>query len=157
MTWWLNWRLWVALVLAIALAASHWKAYTLGGATEKAARLADQLEISKQSLRAVETTMAKTTALQATADKIDGEKDAQIYSLGRRVADLHERLRQRPNRPNDLPAPASPGQAASGCTGAGLYGQDGRFLVGEAATAAQLRIHLKACYANYESARAALK
>lgn len=153
----LNWRIWVALGLVIALAASHWKAYSLGGASERAARLADQLEISKQSLRAVEKTMAKTADLQAQAEKIDGDKDAQINSLAARVDTLNQRLRQRPERPNHLPATASAGQAAGGCTGAQLYRDDSSVLVGEAAAADTLRIALKACYAQYDAARAALK
>lgn len=156
MSWWLNWRIWAALALSVALAGALWKAYNLGGATERAARLADQVEISKQSLRAVEKTLAKTAELQAQADTVDGDKDAQIHTLSARVADLDERLRKRPSRPNGVPATPSVGEVAGGCTGAGLFAEDARFSLGEAATAATLRIHLKACYARYDAARAAI-
>ena len=73
--------------------------------------------------------------------------------------DTRERYRlvqgdpERPARGARVPAPASPGSAASGCTGAELYRSDGEFLVRESARADAIRIELQACYAAYERAR----
>lgn len=60
----LNWRLWAALAIAVALAASHWKAYSMGGA-EYRARMAElQTEMlakaatASEDARKIEQTMA---------------------------------------------------------------------------------------------------
>lgn len=154
----LNWRLWAGLALAVALAASYWKAYTMGKSTVQAKWDAQSLEVAKQSLKLSEQTTRTTTNLQAAVDTIEVTKNAQIDQLNVTVASLSSELRKRPQRPNggNLPNDPGVGKTASGCTGAGLFGQDAEFLVGEAATAARLRIALKACYSQYDQARGAI-
>lgn len=156
--WLLNWRLWAGLALTVALAASYWKAYTMGKSTIQAKWDAQSLEVAKQSLKLSEQATRTTTNLQAAADNIEVTKNAQIDKLNVTVASLSGELRKRPQRPSGGNLPNNPGigKVVSGCTGAGLYGQDAEFLVGEAATAARLRIALKACYNQYDQARGAL-
>ena len=94
----------------------------------------------------------ETADLQANADKLRGEKDAQIAILSNQRDAALASLRARPARPS---APASDGQTATGCTGSQLYRDDGEFLVREAARADEIRIALKVCYAEYDAARKA--
>lgn len=151
----LNWRLWAAAAIAITLAASHWKAYTAGKAGIRAEWNAERLEQANQSRKLLEKSAAETAELQAQAEQIQGAKNAQIQALNSRVAALNTELRNRPQRPSGTGVPANPptGGTASGCTGAGLFGEDAEFSLGEAATAQTLRIHLKTCYARYNAVR----
>lgn len=154
----LNWRLWAGLAIVAALAASHWKAYTMGKSTVQAKWDAQALAIAKQSLKLSEEATRTTTNLQASADNIEVSKNAEIDKLNVTVASLAGELRKRPQRPigGNLSQDPGAGKAGAGCTGAGLYGQDAGFLIGEAATSAKLRIALKACYSQYDQARDAL-
>ena len=153
----LNWRVWAAVALAVALAASHWKAYHLGGAAARAQALAAELAQAQQTAELQSAAAAATATLQANADKLRKSKNAQITSLGLELDDALKRLRERPARPgaSDLPTPAGPG-TVPGSTGAGLYREDGEFLTREAARAKRLQLDLTQCQAAYSAARAAL-
>ena len=153
----LNWRVWAAVLLTVALAASHWKAYHLGGAAARAQALAAELAQAQQTAALQSAAAAASATLQANADKLRKSKNAQITSLGLELADALKRLRDRPARPgaSDLPAPAGSG-AVTGSTGAGLYREDGEFLSREATRAKRLQLDLAQCQAAYNSARAAL-
>jgi len=83
---------------------------------------------------------------QATADKIEKDKNDQINAINNRLANALVELRNRPSRPK------SEATNASTCgTGATLYAEDGSFLIGEAARADTLRSALQACYEQYDS------
>ena len=81
---------------------------------------------------------------QATANKIEKEKNAQIEAINRQLVDAISELRKRPGRPE------TPG-AGQGGTGATLYAQDAEFLIREAARADKIRAGLDACYKQYDS------
>lgn len=102
--------------------------------------------MASASHRANELVAAATLAV--ITQKAQNEK----ADLQRRVAALTDSLRNRPDRPasgGDVPqSPANP----MACTGAGLYREDGAFLVGESARADQLRADLAACQAAYDAA-----
>lgn len=153
----LNWRVWAAVLVAVCLAASHWKAYKLGGSEARAILAQEREGLAKQSARVVEQTLAKQTDLQNKADAQRRNKDAQITRLNTDLAAALDGLRDRPPRPGpgDLPATTGPGPAA-GCTGAQLYRPDAAFLTRIAGEADRLRIDLGQCQAAYESARQAL-
>lgn len=97
-------------------------------------------------------------ALNDQADIIRKDSHDAIKNLDGRVADLLGQLRRtradRPVAQSGQPAEAS-GSVAS-CTGAGLYRPDGEFLVGIAASAAQVGIERDECRALYNAARIAL-
>ena len=93
----------------------------------------------------------KEAALQASMDKLRMEKNNELARLNTTVRNLTASLRNRPERPA-VPASASAGDGATGCTGAGLYKPDGQFLVGESSRADQLRLALKACQDAYRKA-----
>lgn len=95
--------------------------------------------------RATENTWKVNTA------SIKKERDDEIKDIAaERDAALAE-LRNRPRRPapGTTEAPSN-GQAASGCTGAQLYGNDAEFLIREASDADTIRTALKACYRQYD-------
>lgn len=96
--------------------------------------------------------------LAANASKIEKEKNDEISSIAAVRDGLLEQLRTRPGRGTATGAAptAANGQAAGGSTGAQLYAEDAGFLVREAARADEIRVSLKACYAQYDDARAAL-
>ncbi len=95
--------------------------------------------------RATENTWRVNTA------SIKKERDDEYKAIAaERDAALSE-LRNRPRRPAPGTTESTTnGQAASGCTGAQLYGNDAEFLIREAARADGTRIALKACYAQYD-------
>lgn len=153
----LNWRVVAGLILTVLLAGSHWKVYHMGGASVQAKWNAESLSVAKQSLRLSEEATRTTTNLEAAADQLKGNKNAQIRTLDARVAELTGQLRDRPERPRegDLPASAIAGAVPS-CTGAGLYRSDAEFLIGEAARAKRLQLDLAQCQAQYNKVRDSL-
>lgn len=70
-----------------------------------------------------------------------------LAALSSRVGDALYRLRDRPERPAFPASGASSAAPGAGGTGAGLFAEDARFLVGEAARADRLRAALAECYA----------
>lgn len=148
----------VALVIALALAGTHWKAYTAGAKGVQAEWGAEKLTQAAQTLQLMADAQAATARLQAKADTQRRTKNAQIARLNADLSTALAGLSDRPARDSagSVPAHATPGDPAPGCTGAQLYRDDSEFLARLAADADQLRIGLQACYAGYEAARAAL-
>lgn len=120
------------------------KALQVDVATQEAIR-AETARLAEAARRAAE---ARHQA-EVAASKERTERE--IADLELRVADLAERLRNRPERPSGA---AVSGSAATpvACTGAQLYREDGKFLVGEAARADRLRIQLADCQRQYDAA-----
>lgn len=151
----LNWRAWAALALTVALAASHWKAFVMGGNSVRVKWDADKLAIARQSLKLSELATRETVDLQTKSDTLREQKNAQINKLNAAIAVALDSLRERPQRPADgsLPETAATGPA---CTGARLYADDAAAFVREAARADAQRLQLVECQAAYGSARDAL-
>jgi hypothetical protein len=157
MTYLLNWRVWAAILVAVALAASHWKVYKLGQTGVRAEWNAEKLDTAQQTLRLLEKNAATTTALQDNADTLRRTKNAQITRLSADLAAALAGLQNRPDRPSAASVPTDTGAGPNpGCTGAQLYRADSEFLVREAARADRLLADLAQCQAAYDSARAAL-
>lgn len=155
----LNWRIWAAVMVAIFLAGTHWKAYTAGQKSIQAEWNAEKVEQSRLSI-ALQNKNVKTTAeLQANTDKRNGELHAQINRIASERDRLADELRNRPERPSegDLSTATGDGKGVSGCSGKGLYREDGGFLVRESSDAAVLQAGLKSCYAQYDDARTKLE
>lgn len=122
-----------------------WTQTALEKLTAKIAVMAAVTAETDKRWRATENTW-KVTAYQIQKERDD--ENAKIAA--ERDAALAE-LRNRPRRPAPGTAEASGnGQAASGCTGARLFGDDAEFLIREAARADTTRIALKACYKQYD-------
>lgn len=122
-----------------------WTQTALEKLTAKIAVMAAITNETDKKWRATESTWKVKTA-QIVKDKdneiqaIDAERDAALA-----------KLRNRPRRPapGTAQSPAN-GEAASGCTGARLFGDDAEFLIREAARADTIRVALNACYAQYD-------
>lgn len=97
----------------------------------------------------------KEQSMQATADKLRRDKDAQINSLNARVRTLTAELQNRPERPttSSITPDARLGLVAKGCSGAELYREDAEFLVREAARADTIREGYRQCTQQYETVR----
>lgn len=66
----LNWRIWAAVSIAVALAASHYKAYHAGGASARAELQAYQLEATQAAAAASEAARKKEAAYQTSIAKV---------------------------------------------------------------------------------------
>ncbi|HKR17670.1 hypothetical protein [Rhizorhapis sp.] len=145
---------WQALCIAlVALSALLWlRTDRIAGQRDRA--LATVAEMHRQSKAADKSYRATEKRLADNARSITKEKNDAIADL---VADrnaLLEQLRTRPRRPATAATTvATNGQAAPGCTGAQLYRDDSEFLAREASLSDEIRISLKACYAQYDDAR----
>ena len=163
MAWLLNPQLLIVLALAVAWPLSLWQAFSRGEIAGRAAVQqqwdAEATTRAQATLRLVERAHATSQALQDKAAEQRKATNDQITRINRAHALAIERLRDRPERPNgaDLPEVAGTGQAASGCTGAGLFRSDSAVLIGIGRDADELRINLKSCYSAYDAAREALK
>jgi hypothetical protein len=144
-----HWK-WVALgslaiFAGIQTLRLSWAQTALEKLTAKIAVMAAITNETDKKWRATESTWKVKTA-QIVKDKdneiqaIDAERDAALA-----------KLRNRPRRPapGTAQSPAN-GEAASGCTGARLFGDDAEFLIREAARADTIRVALNACYAQYD-------
>jgi len=81
---------------------------------------------------------------QLAVNKINKEKNDQIASINRSLADALDSLRSRPSRAQQ----ASDGES---CTGRSLPAEDASFLTREAARADEIRAGLEACYRQYDA------
>jgi hypothetical protein len=153
----LNLRVWAAILIAVALAASHWKAYKLGQTGVRAEWDAEKLDTAQQTLRLLEKNAATTAALQDNADSLRRTKNAQITRLNADLATALAGLQNRPDRPSAGSVPTDTGAGPNpGCTGAQLFRPDAGFLVRESARADKLLADLAQCQAANDQARAAV-
>lgn len=147
-----------AAVMALACAAAGVLAYRTGHANGAAAVTAEwsreRAATARATVQALERRIETETALRAAIDRQRQEhareKD-RIAAAHRRIVDS---LRERPARADhpDVPGDPAAGPAAAWCTGARLHREDGEFLAGEAARAAELQAELRACHATQRCA-----
>ena len=103
-----------------------------------------------------EAARAKEQELQAGADRLRREKDAEIKNLNARATALTNSLQQRPSsstQTGSLSGSSSTRSGVSGCSGKELFREDAESLVQIAIEADSLRLALKQCYAQYDSLR----
>ena len=154
----LNWRVWAAILVAVALAASHWKVYKVGQNEVQAKWTAEKLDTAQQTLRLLESRDRTTTALQDNADTLRRNKNAHIARLDADLATALAGLQNRPDRPSAGSVPTDTGAGPNpGCTGAQLYKSDAGFLSREADRAERLLADVAQCQAALDKARTALK
>lgn len=66
----LNWRVWAAIALAVALAASHWKAYDLGGQSVQVKWDAYIAEETQQAQAELAKRLEKESALKVSQERL---------------------------------------------------------------------------------------
>lgn len=119
-------------------------------AVEEAKDEVNKSWIAKQLEKDIER-KATENRIRDEALALEREKNEEIYKLNSVVVDLRNRLRNRPSR-ETVVYRESPGDTKA-CTGAGLFREDGEFLIGEAARAKRVLIERDYYYEQYEQAR----
>lgn len=153
-------KVWLEIAIAALISAACWYGYHLiyERGADHVQRKWDSVERERAeaSAKVAADALAITKDLQAKMDQQRGESNAQIKSLNVTLGSAIAGLSNRPSRGDAGSVPGNP-TAGAGCTGAGLFKQDGEFLARESARADKLRIDLQACQAAYGAARDALK
>jgi Protein of unknown function (DUF2514) len=149
---------WLILAFVLAVGAAAGGGYYKGNSAGKS-EVQQQWDKEKADQYAAyakgqEEARQREQALQANADKLRREKDAEIRNINARAAALTNSLRDRQTRPTEASAVSSAsGARPTGCSGKELYREDGAFLVGLAAEADGLKAALDQCYRQYDAAR----
>lgn len=150
----------LAAVVAIGVAAGggYYQGNSAGKAEVQQRWDKEKAEQYAEYAKGQEAARAREQEMQAAADKLRKEKDAQINNINARATALSNSLRDRQTRPAQTGAVSSaPGVGPSACTGKELYREDGEFLVRIAREADELRIALKQCYNQYDAVRQTVK
>lgn len=119
----------------------------------QAAVKADAIERTELARRAEADRRERMGVFEAALAAINLKEANEKQALAADVSRLRGELRQRPQRTAGAGAVSGgSGSAVGGCTGAGLYREDGDFLVGEAAAAKTLARQLASCRSKYNEA-----
>ena len=143
-------------VLAIGVAAGggYYKGNSAGKSEVQQAWDKEKADQYAAYAKGQEEARKKEQQLQANADKLRKEKDAEIRNISARATALANSLQQRQTRPTESSTvSSSPGVRPTACTGKELYREDGEFLVRLSREADELAAALKQCYAQYDAAR----
>jgi len=124
----LNWRVWAALALAVALAASHWKAYSMGGAEYRAKMAERNAELMAEAATASE---ANRKTEQAMAAKLRKAQDDYAKMQKVNAGNALELARVRGDFKTALNSRCTANPTAPGCSDGG--GRLERKLLGECA------------------------
>ena len=144
----------VVAAIGVAGAGGLYQGHQLGKAEVQQAWDKEKAEQYAQYAKAQEEARAKEQELQANADQLRKEKDAEIRNITARANALSNSLQQRQTRPSETSSlPSSSGTRPTSCSGKELYREDGEFLVRVAREADELRSALKQCYTQYEALR----
>jgi hypothetical protein len=144
----------VVAAIGVAGAGGLYQGHQLGKAEVQQAWDKEKAEQYAQYAKAQEEARAKEQELQANADKLRKEKDAEIRNITARATALSNSLQQRQTRPTETGSvSSSSGARPASCSGKELYREDGEFLVRIAREADELRSALKQCYTQYEALR----
>ena len=146
------------LAVVFAYGAGHWQGDEAGQAKVQAQWDKEKAKLAEEYAANVALMREKEQVMQGNADKLREDKNRELREANARNTALLNSLQHRSNRPESsgVFTTASNGSTSSGCTGAELYRTDSEFLAREAARADELRLSLKQCYAQYETARKAL-
>lgn len=143
-------------VLAIGLAAGggYYKGNSAGKSEVQQAWDKEKAEQYAAYAKGQEEARQREQELQANADKLRKEKDAEIKNINARATALANSLQQRQTRPTETSTvPSVAGTGPTACTGKELYREDGEFLVRLSREADELAAALNQCYKQYNAAR----
>lgn len=145
----------LAFVLAVGAAAGggYYQGNTAGKAVVQQAWDKEKAEQYAAYAKGQEEARKKEQELQAAADKLRREKDAEIKNINARATALANSLRDRPERPAQTDTLSSVARSCSGASGKELARSDGEFLAGYAADAARLQAALDQCIKQYNAAK----
>ena len=143
-------------VLAVGLAAGggYYKGNSAGKSEVQQAWDKEKAEQYAEYAKGQEQARQREQELQANADKLRKEKDAEIKNINARATALANSLQQRQTRPTETSTvPSVAGTGPTACTGKELYREDGEFLVRLSREADELAAALNQCYKQYNAAR----
>jgi hypothetical protein len=149
---------WVILGFMFAIGAAAGGGYYKGNSTGRAevqqAWDKEKAEQYAEYAKGQEQARKREQELQANADKLRKEKDAEIKNINARATALVNSLRDRQTRPTETSTmPSVAGAGPTACTGKELYREDGEFLVRLSREADELAAALNQCYKQYNAAR----
>ena len=149
---------WVILSLVLAIAGAfgggYYKGNSAGRAEVQQAWDKEKAEQYAEYAKGQEQARKREQELQANADKLRKEKDAEIKNINARATALANSLQQRQTRPTETSTvPSVAGTGPTACTGKELYREDGEFLVRLSREADELAAALNQCYKQYNAAR----
>lgn len=154
----LDWKVKLVIVLfVLAGLFTYHKVLVHEAVTEAVAEIHTQQV--KENFKLKERSLNTQIALQESFDNIQKDKDEKLKSLSSRVASLTLSLQQRPTRAESsrVPDDSKVGEVKQGSTGAELYREDSKFLLGEATRAELIKEELQACYKSYDTAKETLE
>jgi hypothetical protein len=143
----------VVFAVGVAGAGGLYKGHRLGKAEVQQAWDKEKAEQYAAYAKAQEEARKKEQELQASADQLRKEKDAEIRNINARATALSNSLQHRQSRSEADSLSSSSGARQTSCSGKELYREDGQFLVRIAGEADELRTALKQCYTQYETLR----
>lgn len=144
----------VVLAVGVAGAGGLYQGHKLGKAEVQQAWDKEKAEQLAEYAKAQDEARAKEQALQANADKLRREKDAEIRNINARATALSNSLQQRPSiSTQDSTVSGSTSSGQGGCTPRQLYRESAEDFVKVAIEADNLRLALKQCYSQYEALR----
>ena len=152
---------WVILAFVLAIAGAFGGGYYTGKEDGKAvvqqAWDKEKAEQYAEYAKGQEAARRKEQEMQAAADQLRKDKDAEIRNINARATALANSLRNRPERPAQTSGMPDTARTCTGASGAELARGDGEFLSGYSADAARLEAALNQCVAQYEAVRNKLK
>lgn len=154
-------RVWATVALAAALLCLVW--FALHWHSNQVQAVYDSGVAAERVRGDAAVALAKQQGASDTAELQKGRDDdrksynEQMAVLGRAAAVAVDGLRDRASRPPasaaNVPSVASSGPTGCRTTGAGLYREDGEFLIGEATTASRRAAYIAQCFTAYQRAR----
>jgi hypothetical protein len=122
-----------------------------------------RVELAQESKRQIDQLTIKAlrteSELKDQIRKAEDDKQIQKAIDADRINGLVASLRNRPERrtgESNLPGDSCNCETPSGSTGAGLYKEDGIFLIGEASRAESVKVELLACYRQYDEVKSVM-
>ena len=144
------------LAVVFAYGAGHWQGDEAGQAKVQAQWDKEKAKLAEEYAANVALMREKEQVMQGNADKLREDKNRELREANARNTALLNSLQHRPNRAESSGVSTTASNGKDGCTGKELYREDGAVLIGIAREADELRISLKQCYSQYETARKAL-
>ena len=152
---------WVLLTFVLAIGAAagggYYQGNTAGRAVIQQAWDKEKAEQYAEYAKGQEAARAREQEMQAAADKLRREKDAEIQNINARATALANSLRDRPERPSKDGSMSGAARSCAGASGAELAKGDGEFLAGYSADAARLQAALDQCIKQYNVVRQTVK
>lgn len=122
-----------------------------------------RVELAQQSKRQIDQLQINSIKVESELKdkirKVEDDKQIQKAIDADRINSLVASLRNRPERrdsESNLPRDSCNCESTQGSTGAGLYKEDGIFLIGEASRANSIKLELLSCYDKYDKVKETL-